>query len=57
MTLQRSSSPPDVELLKLQRRRTELERAIRLLEEIADMREKRPPELAALVSRASRRVA
>ncbi len=54
MTLQRSSSPPDAELLKLQQRRTELDRAIRLLEEILLTRLKRPPEVTAFITRARR---
>jgi len=57
MSLQRSSTPPDAELLKLHRRRTELDRAIRLLEEIRLIRMKRPPELANLISKGARRVA
>jgi len=54
MPLQRSSTPPDVELLKLRQRHKELDRAIRLLEEIMLIRQKRPPELAALISRNQR---
>jgi hypothetical protein len=57
MPLHRLSTPPDAELLKLHRRRTELDRAIRLLEEIRLIRMKRPPELANLISRAVQRVA
>jgi len=54
--LQRSFSPPDEQLLKLRSRRTELDKAIRLLEEIRLIRLRRPPELAAVLSR-TRRVA
>ncbi len=59
MSPQRSFPPPNVALLKLQHRRTELDNAIRLLEEIRLIRLRRPPELAALISNASkiRRVA
>jgi hypothetical protein len=52
MMPQRSFPPPtDVELLKLQHRRTELDNAIRLLEEIRLIRQRRPPELAAIISK------
>ena len=57
MTLHRLSTPPDAELLKLQRRRTELDRAIRLLEEIRLIRMKRPPDLANFISKTVQRVA
>jgi len=51
MPSQRALPPPDVELLKLHHRRTELDKAIRLLEEIRLIRLKRPPELAAIISK------
>jgi len=54
MSPQRSFTPPNVELSKLHHRRTELEKAIRLLEEIRLIRMRRPPELAAIISRARR---
>jgi len=56
MLTQRTPPPPDVELLRLHQRRTELDRAIRLLEEIRLIRLKRPPELNALILRASSRI-
>ncbi len=56
MTLQRTPTPPDVELIRLHHRRTELDRAIRLLEEIRVIRLRRPPELAALLLRASSKI-
>jgi hypothetical protein len=54
MLPQRSLLPPDVELLKLHHRRTELDKAIRLLEEIRLIRLRRPPELAAIISKVRR---
>ncbi len=51
MTLQRSSTSPDAELLKLQERLTELDRAIRLLEEIRVLRLNRTPEVTAFISK------
>jgi len=50
-----SPSAPDVELLRLQERRTELDQVIRLLEEIMKMRLKRPPEVTAFLSSVRRR--
>jgi hypothetical protein len=43
--------PPNPELAKLHHRRNELDNAIRLLEEIRLIRMKRPPELAAIISK------
>jgi hypothetical protein len=54
MLPQRPLPPPNAELLKLQHRRTELDKAIRLLEEIRLIRLRRPPELAAIISRVRR---
>jgi len=54
MTPQRLYPPPTTELLKLHHKRTELDNAIRLLEEIRLLRQRRPPELAALISRVRR---
>ncbi len=51
MTLQRSSTSPDAELLKLQERLTELDRVIRLLEEIRVRRLSRTPEVTAFISK------
>ena len=51
MSPERFSPPPTMELLKLHQRRTELDKAIRLLEEIRLIRLRRPPEVAAIVSR------
>jgi hypothetical protein len=56
MTPERTFPPPAEQLLRLRHRRTELDNAIRLLEEIRLIRLKRPPELAAIISR-TRRVA
>ena len=57
MVPQRVLPPPNDVLLRLHHRRTELDNAIRLLEEIRLIRLKRPPELAAIISKAARRVA
>jgi hypothetical protein len=57
MLLQRSFLPPNEALLMLHHRRTELDNAIRLLEEIRQIRLKRPPELNAIISKAGRHVA
>ncbi len=54
MSPQRLLVSPNLQLQKLQHRRTELDNAIRLLEEIRLIRLKRPPELAALISRVRR---
>lgn len=54
MTPQRSFTPPNPELLKLHHKRTELDNAIRLLEEIRQIRMRRPPELAAIISKVRR---
>jgi hypothetical protein len=51
MTRERSFPAPNEALLKLHHQRTELDKAIRLLEEIRLIRLKRPPELAALISK------
>jgi hypothetical protein len=53
MPLRRSFPPPNAQLLKLQHRRTELDNAIRLLEEIR-IRRRRHPELAAIISKVRR---
>ncbi len=53
---QHQLSPPNPELLKLHHRRSELDKAIRLLEEIRLIRLRRPPELAAIISK-TRKVA
>lgn len=45
--------PPNAELTRLQNRRTELDNAIRLLEEIRLIRLRRPPELATIISNIS----
>ncbi len=57
MLPQRSFLPPNEALLMLHQRRTELDNAIRLLEEIRQIRLKRPPELNDIISKAGRRVA
>ncbi|MGC9950848.1 MAG: hypothetical protein ABSF64_31160 [Bryobacteraceae bacterium] len=57
MSPQRSFPPPNEALLRLHHRRTELDNAIRLLEEIRLIRLRRSPELAAIISKAVRRVA
>ena len=57
MSPQYTAPPPDVELLRLHRRRNELDRAIQLLEEIRLIRLRRPRELTAFVAKARRRVA
>jgi hypothetical protein len=49
-----SCPPPDAEIRKLQHKRTELDKAIRLLEEIRLIRLRRPPELAAIISKIRR---
>jgi hypothetical protein len=54
MSPQRAFPPPNVQLLKLRHRRTELDNAIRLLEEIRLIRLRRPPELAAVLSKVRR---
>jgi hypothetical protein len=54
MSPQRSFPPPNAALLKLHHRRTELDNAIRLLEEIRLIRLRRPPELAAIISKVRR---
>ena len=54
MPMQRSFPPPNPQLLKLHHRRTELDTAIRLLEEIRLIRLRRPPELAAIISKVRR---
>ena len=51
MSPQRSCPPPNAQLLKLQHRRTELDNAIRLLEEIMLIRLRRSPEMAAIISK------
>src|ERR1035438_8222066 len=51
MSTQRSCPPPNAQLLKLQHRRTELDNAIRLLEEIMLIRLRRSPEVAAIISK------
>lgn len=53
-SLQRCLSPREEELLTLKHRRTELDRAIRLLEEIMLIRLKRTPELTTFISRFGR---
>jgi hypothetical protein len=50
----RAFPPPENELLKLHHRRSELDKAIRLLEEIRLIRLRRPPELAAIISKVRR---
>jgi hypothetical protein len=50
MSLSPSFPPPNAELRKLQNRKTELDNAIRLLEEIRLIRLRRPPELAEIIS-------
>ena len=50
MPLHASLPSPDVELLRLQERRTEIDEVIRLLEEIMKMRLNRPPEVTAFLS-------
>lgn len=54
MSPTRALPPPNLELSRLQHRRTELEKAIRLLEEIRLIRLRRPPELAAVLSKVRR---
>jgi hypothetical protein len=54
MPPQRAFPPPNAQLLKLHHRRTELDNAIRLLEEIRLIRLRRPPELAAIISKVRR---
>ena len=55
MSPQRFFLPPlDAELVKLHHRRSELDKAIRLLEEIRLIRMRRPPELTAMLSRVRR---
>ncbi len=51
MSTPRSCPPPNAQLLKLQHRRTELDNAIRLLEEIMLIRLRRSPEVAAIISK------
>jgi hypothetical protein len=51
MIPERLLPPPDAELLVLHHRRSELDKAIRLLEEIRLIRLRRPPELAAIISK------
>jgi hypothetical protein len=51
MSPERLFLPQNAELLRLHHRRTELDKAIRLLEEIRIIRLRRPPELAAIISR------
>jgi hypothetical protein len=51
MSPQRAVPPPNAQLLKLHHRRSELDNAIRLLEEIRLIRMRRPPELAAIISK------
>ena len=46
--------PHSAALIKLHHRRSELDRAIRLLEEIRLIRQKRPAELAAIISKVRR---
>jgi len=47
-------SLPNAELLKLHYKRTELDKAIRLLEEIRLIRLRRSPELEAIISKVRR---
>ncbi len=54
MTPQYSFTPPNPELVKLQHKRSELDNAIRLLEEIRMIRLRRPPELAAIIDKVRR---
>jgi hypothetical protein len=54
MSLQRCFTSPDAELQKLHHRRTELDNAIRLLEEIRLLRSKRTPEVAKIVAKVRR---
>jgi len=56
MSPYRAFPPLNAQLLKLRHRRTELDNAIRLLEEIRLIRLRRPPELVAVLSK-MRRVA
>ena len=50
----RRPPPLNIELVRLLHRRNELDKAIRLLEEIRLIRLKRSPELAAMISRVRR---
>jgi len=50
----RAFPPPNEQLLQLRQRRTELDKAIKLLEEIRLIRLRRPPELAAALSKVRR---
>ena len=54
MSPQRAFRSPNAQLLKLHHRRTELDNAIRLLEEIRLIRLRRAPELAAVLSKVRR---
>jgi hypothetical protein len=49
-----SCPTPDAEIRKLHHKRSELDNAIRLLEEIMLIRLRRPPELAAILSKVRR---
>lgn len=53
MPLHASLPSPDVELLRLQERRTEIDQVIRLLEKIMKMHLKRSPEVTAFLSRSA----
>lgn len=57
MSPQHTPLPPDVRLVRLQHRRSELDRAIELLEEIRLIRMRRPPGLSTFVANIRRRVA
>ena len=54
MTEQRAVSNRSAQLIHLEKRRSELDRAIRLLEEIRLIRLRRPPELNAIISKVRR---
>jgi len=54
MSPQRSLSSPNTHLLKLHYQRTELDKAIRLLEAIKLIRQKRPSDVAAIIAKARR---
>jgi hypothetical protein len=54
MSPQRSLSSPNTHLLRLHHQRTELERAIRLLEAIKLIRQKRPADVVAIIAKARR---
>ena len=55
MSPQRALPPPNAQLLRLHHRRSELDNAIRLLEEIRLLRLRRPPELEAIISKSKPR--